>query len=157
MAERRAHWSYQPLKRPAIPKVKDADWVRTPVDAFVLAGLERVVQLADIDARDAAQRDRLKKLADDAKKLREKLRNGVERRDAQAELGRLREAITAERLSLGEGDQRQCCGIHAVSRGCAGGKGHPRARTSGTGAAQIWDPKRGRSTLSAVTSPSAPS
>ncbi|WP_437588179.1 hypothetical protein [Sorangium sp. So ce1000] len=71
-----------------------------------IAGLERVVQLADIDARDAAQRDRLKKLADDAKKLREKLRNGVERREAQAELGRLRDAITAERLSLGEDDQR---------------------------------------------------
>ncbi|WP_437277071.1 hypothetical protein WME90_38385 [Sorangium sp. So ce375] len=71
-----------------------------------IAGLERVVQLAEIDARDAAQQERLKRLADDAKKLREKLRNGVERREAQAEIGRLRDAITAERLSLGEGEQR---------------------------------------------------
>jgi hypothetical protein len=39
-AERRAHWSYQPHKRPAIPAAKDAEWVRTPVDAFVLARLE---------------------------------------------------------------------------------------------------------------------
>ncbi|WP_441291089.1 hypothetical protein ACSRUE_11805 [Sorangium sp. KYC3313] len=71
-----------------------------------IAGLGRVVQLSEIDARDAEQRDRLKKLSDDAKRLREKLKSGVERREAQAELGRLRDAITAERLSLGEGEQR---------------------------------------------------
>ncbi|XXX75128.1 hypothetical protein WMF30_46480 [Sorangium sp. So ce134] len=71
-----------------------------------IAGLERVIQLAEVDARDAAQRERLKRLADDAKRLREKLRSGVERREAQADVGRLRDAITAERLSLGEGEQR---------------------------------------------------
>ncbi|WP_437966208.1 hypothetical protein WMF04_42445 [Sorangium sp. So ce260] len=71
-----------------------------------IAGLERVIQLAEVDARDAAQRDRLKQLADDARRLREKLRSGAERREAQAEIGRLRDAITAERLSLGEGEQR---------------------------------------------------
>ncbi|KYF66329.1 hypothetical protein [Sorangium cellulosum] len=72
-----------------------------------IAGLERVIQLAEIDARDAEQRERLKKLAEDAKALRQKLRSGVERREAQADIGRLRDAITAERLSLGEGEQRQ--------------------------------------------------
>src|SRR5437660_343637 len=36
----RAHWSYQPLKRPALPRVKNAAWVRNPIDAFVLAKLE---------------------------------------------------------------------------------------------------------------------
>ncbi|WP_437810523.1 hypothetical protein [Sorangium sp. So ce1078] len=71
-----------------------------------IAGLERVIQLAEVDARDAAQRDRLKRLAEDARRLREKLRSGAERREAQAEIGRLRDAITAERLSLGEGEQR---------------------------------------------------
>ncbi|WP_437936227.1 hypothetical protein [Sorangium sp. So ce341] len=71
-----------------------------------IAGLERVIQLSEVDARDAAQRDRLKRLADDAKRLREKLRSGVERREAQADIGALRDAITAERLSLGEGEQR---------------------------------------------------
>lgn len=29
------HWAFQPMKRPAIPTVENADWVRTPVDAFI--------------------------------------------------------------------------------------------------------------------------
>jgi hypothetical protein len=33
-------WSYQPVKTPVIPKVKQQDWVRTPIDAFVLEKLE---------------------------------------------------------------------------------------------------------------------
>jgi hypothetical protein len=34
-------WSaYQPVKSPAVPEVKQKAWVRTPVDAFVLAQLE---------------------------------------------------------------------------------------------------------------------
>ncbi len=36
----RAHWSLQPVKRPAIPAVKNAGWVKNPIDAFILAGLE---------------------------------------------------------------------------------------------------------------------
>ncbi len=36
----RQHWSFQPLKKPALPAVKDGAWVRNPVDAFVLAELE---------------------------------------------------------------------------------------------------------------------
>ncbi|WP_256361277.1 hypothetical protein [Methylomonas koyamae] len=34
------HWAYQPLKSPEAPAVKNQDWVRTPIDAFVLAPLE---------------------------------------------------------------------------------------------------------------------
>jgi hypothetical protein len=34
------HWSYQPVKLPPVPNVKNAKWVRTPVDAFILAKLE---------------------------------------------------------------------------------------------------------------------
>ncbi len=34
------HWAFQPVRPPAVPKVKNAAWVRTPVDAFVLAKLE---------------------------------------------------------------------------------------------------------------------
>jgi hypothetical protein len=38
----REHWAYQPLKKPAVPKVKDATgWARTPIDAFILEKLER--------------------------------------------------------------------------------------------------------------------
>src|SRR5688500_9674798 len=34
-------WSYQPVKRPAVPEVKNAAWVRNPIDAFVLSRLEK--------------------------------------------------------------------------------------------------------------------
>jgi hypothetical protein len=34
-------WSFQPVDRPAPPQVKNAGWVRNPVDAFVLARLEK--------------------------------------------------------------------------------------------------------------------
>ena len=33
-------WSYQPVRSPAAPSVHDQKWVRTPIDAFVLAKLE---------------------------------------------------------------------------------------------------------------------
>src|SRR6266404_5797284 len=36
----RTHWAFQPLKQPAIPKVRNRRWVKTPVDAFILARLE---------------------------------------------------------------------------------------------------------------------
>ena len=35
------HWSFQPVKRPAPPVVKNAVWVRNPIDAFVIARLEK--------------------------------------------------------------------------------------------------------------------
>jgi mono/diheme cytochrome c family protein len=34
-------WSLRPLSRPPVPAVKDGRWVRTPIDAFVLAALEK--------------------------------------------------------------------------------------------------------------------
>lgn len=33
-------WSLQPVSKPALPAVKNSKWVKTPVDAFVLAKLE---------------------------------------------------------------------------------------------------------------------
>ncbi|HLW65074.1 MAG TPA: DUF1549 and DUF1553 domain-containing protein [Gemmataceae bacterium] len=36
----RQHWAFQPVKSPAIPAVKNAAWVRNPIDAFVLVKLE---------------------------------------------------------------------------------------------------------------------
>jgi hypothetical protein len=33
-------WSFQPTERPAAPVVKNAEWVRTPIDAFILAKQE---------------------------------------------------------------------------------------------------------------------
>ncbi len=35
------HWAFQPPRRPPVPQVRDAAWVRGPVDRFVLASLER--------------------------------------------------------------------------------------------------------------------
>ena len=34
------YWAYQPLKRPQIPSVYSLDWVRNPIDSFILAKLE---------------------------------------------------------------------------------------------------------------------
>ncbi len=36
----REHWAFQPVKKPAIPLVKNRAWCVTPVDAFVLQQLE---------------------------------------------------------------------------------------------------------------------
>ena len=36
-----SHWAFQAPVRPEIPAVKNAAWVRTPVDAFVLAQIEK--------------------------------------------------------------------------------------------------------------------
>jgi hypothetical protein len=34
------HWAFQPVKRQAPPNVKDRNWVKQPLDAFILADLE---------------------------------------------------------------------------------------------------------------------
>ncbi len=40
-ADWKQHWAFVPPKRPDLPEVKRAGWVRNPVDRFVLARLER--------------------------------------------------------------------------------------------------------------------
>ncbi len=40
-AEYQPHWAFIPPRRPALPAVKDAAWVRNPVDRFILAELEK--------------------------------------------------------------------------------------------------------------------
>ena len=35
-----AHWAFQPVRRAAPPTVSDREWLRTPLDAFVVARLE---------------------------------------------------------------------------------------------------------------------
>ncbi|MFZ9937502.1 MAG: DUF1553 domain-containing protein [Luteolibacter sp.] len=37
----RSHWSYRPMQRPPVPEVKDPDWGVHPVDAFLMARLEK--------------------------------------------------------------------------------------------------------------------
>lgn len=40
-AARQTLWSLRPVKKPALPAVKNKAWVRTPVDAFILSALEK--------------------------------------------------------------------------------------------------------------------
>jgi hypothetical protein len=35
-----AHWAFQPLRQSPLPQVKDRGWIRSPIDAYVLARLE---------------------------------------------------------------------------------------------------------------------
>jgi hypothetical protein len=37
---KKEHWAWQRPRGPAMPKVQDKEWVRTPIDAFVLAKME---------------------------------------------------------------------------------------------------------------------
>src|SRR5205807_9329754 len=57
-AEYQAHWSFIPPKRPAVPAVKNAKWVRNPVDAFILAKLEAagLAPAPEADRRTLARR-----------------------------------------------------------------------------------------------------
>src|SRR5579864_3134061 len=36
-SDQRAHWAYQIPKRQELPAVKDATWVKNPIDGFILA------------------------------------------------------------------------------------------------------------------------
>lgn len=47
----RAHWAFRPLNKLALPKPRHANWVRTPVDRFVLAKL-RQQKMTPADAAD---------------------------------------------------------------------------------------------------------
>lgn len=69
-------------------------------------GLEEIIELADMDARDEDQKQRLEKIASDAQKLKQRLAEGMEKREAQAEIARLKDEIVAERLSIGDGERR---------------------------------------------------
>ena len=36
----RDYWAYRPLKRPGVPRVRNTDWLSSPIDAFILAKIE---------------------------------------------------------------------------------------------------------------------
>ncbi len=40
LPERKKFWSFQPVRNPALPAVKNPAWCKTPIDRFILAGLE---------------------------------------------------------------------------------------------------------------------
>jgi len=39
-AQQRRYWAFQPVNRPAVPAVQQRQWIRNPIDAFVLQKLE---------------------------------------------------------------------------------------------------------------------
>jgi hypothetical protein len=39
--EQRAFWSFQPIRDPAVPAIKDVAWAKTDIDRFILARLEK--------------------------------------------------------------------------------------------------------------------
>ncbi|MGD9857045.1 MAG: DUF1549 domain-containing protein, partial [Planctomycetaceae bacterium] len=39
-AEWEGHWAFEPVRRPMVPRVSQPGWLRTPIDAFVLAKLD---------------------------------------------------------------------------------------------------------------------
>ena len=79
-----------------------------------LSGLEKIIALEKLDARDAAQRKRLQQIAAEARRLQEELARGMPQREAQARIAKLRDEIAAERLSFG--DQRNRAGLEAAVR-----------------------------------------
>lgn len=87
----------EPVPEPGADVVKIAD----------VEALERVAELGKLESPDPEQRERLKKIAEDAKKLREKLAEGMERREALSEIARLRDAVAAERARMSGTEQRE--------------------------------------------------
>lgn len=85
--------------RPAPPEAELAPGAQM-VQLAELLGLEKIEALEKLDGRDAAQDERLKKIAEDAKKLRSDLAKGMEKRDAQSRIAKLRDDIASERLQL---------------------------------------------------------
>jgi len=39
--EKNTHWAYQPVKRPDLPNVQNANWAKNPIDLFILAAQQR--------------------------------------------------------------------------------------------------------------------
>ncbi|HEX6278038.1 MAG TPA: hypothetical protein VFZ53_33570, partial [Polyangiaceae bacterium] len=71
-----------------------------------LPGLDRIEALGGLGGENPAQSERLKRIAAEAKKLREALEKGIEKREALARLGSLRDDIAAERQRFGDSKNR---------------------------------------------------
>lgn len=56
--EEKAFWAFQPPVKPAVPRVKDTNWIQNPIDAFVLSKLE---QKGFTPASPASKRDLIRR------------------------------------------------------------------------------------------------
>ncbi|MBL8178307.1 MAG: PSD1 domain-containing protein [Bryobacterales bacterium] len=62
LAQGRRWWAFQPVRKPVLPNVRQRHWVRSPIDAFLLARLE-AQQLTP--AKPASKRDFLRRVTFD--------------------------------------------------------------------------------------------
>jgi hypothetical protein len=85
-----------------------------PVRIGRLQGLEPIEALAQLRGQNPEQDARLKGLAEQARKLRDHLARGLEKREALSEIAKLRDGIAAERLKLGDQENRP--GLDAAVR-----------------------------------------
>jgi hypothetical protein len=69
-------------------------------------GLERIEALRDQHGRNPEDERRLRELAAEARKLRDQLGQGMEKREALARMAKLRDAISELRSEFGNGQQR---------------------------------------------------
>ena len=53
-----SHWSFRPIRKPPVPSVRNRQWVRNPVDAFILSRLEEkgIQPAAAADSRTLVRR-----------------------------------------------------------------------------------------------------
>ena len=52
--KQKAHWAFQPVARPELPKIGNSAWVKTPVDHFVLSRLQKASVRPRVPASKAA-------------------------------------------------------------------------------------------------------
>lgn len=103
-----------------------------------LKGLERIEALGHLPGQNPEQDERLKKLAEQAKKLREALAKGLEKREALSEIAKLRDGIAAERLKLG--DRQNRAGLDAALRAFANHQAlHDAQKALGNGDLTAFD------------------
>ncbi|MBM3993566.1 MAG: DUF1553 domain-containing protein [Planctomycetes bacterium] len=57
---KKSHWAFQPVRRPDLPAVKNKGWARNPIDAFILARLEKAKLAPNKDAERGTLIRRLK-------------------------------------------------------------------------------------------------
>lgn len=93
-----------------------------------LRGLERIEALALLHGQNPEQDARLKALAERARKLRENLARGLEKREALSEVAKLRDGVAAERLKLG--DEQNRAGLDAALRALGSNKALSAAQTA---------------------------
>ncbi len=102
------------LPLPAAPATPPLPPGSEMVKVARLAGLEALTGVDRLDPRDAAQRARLEEIARRARELRADLARGIPKREAQARLAELRDAVSQERLQLGDAKNRP--GLDAAVR-----------------------------------------